>query len=367
MNTKKVNNKNADPFSVDNKRAVRGRISAKTRGHHIRRGFVLSAVMLFITFTAIMFSGLTIKQYMINISDQGKSSLLFTNETDKKEILKQANIDVSKHDRVTLSEFDEDNSANLTIERSFSIFVTHDGNSHSVNVIDQTVEDVLKQLKIKYDSNDIVTPDLKSTVQVGKDITVVEVETKVVTTRNPVLYKTKTTYTPSMPDGQKVVEVQGVNGEKEVKTCYVYHDGEIVSEEVVSEKVTKKPVSKQVTEGKTGSTASRLKVPSGLELDKNGNPVNYKAKLTGKATAYSSLGKPTKLVPGMIAMNLNDFPKGTKLYVKTPDGSYIYGYSEVRDTGTALYDGRTFVDLFFNSYQESVHFGAKTVDVYVLE
>lgn len=330
-------------------------------------GFGIITLILTILISITLFLGLTVKKYMVDIEDQGEHSLIFTDMVNSEDILQQANIDVSEHDRVVLSAFDENNTANLKIERSFSIFVTSGGNTHSVNVIDETVADVLEMLEIKYDKDDIVTPALDKIVAVGQDIEVVKVDTKIVKRKEKVKFKTETTYTPSMPDGKKNVTQYGADGVKEIRTLHTYHDGVVVDKDVVSEKVTKKPVKQEVIEGKSGSTASRLDPPKGFKLDQNGDPIGYKKKYTGKATAYSSLGKPTKLVPGMIAMNLNDFPRGTKLYVKSADGSYIYGYSEVRDTGTALYDGRTFVDLFFNSYAESVHFGAKTVEVFVLE
>lgn len=140
----------------------------------------------------------------------------------------------------------------------------------------------------------------------------------------------------------------------------------VTEEEVVGEETIMEPVPQKLLVGSPNVPTSQLTPDQPIELDENGNPVHYLKKVTGKATAYSALGKPTKLVPGAVAMNLSEYPRGTRLYIKTPDGSYIYGYSVVRDTGPAAREGIILVDLFFNSYRESCLFGAKTVDIYVL-
>ena len=130
--------------------------------------------------------------------------------------------------------------------------------------------------------------------------------------------------------------------------------------------MTKKPVAARVLIGDPNAPVSQLIPATDIVLDANGNPVNYKYKVTGKATAYSALGRPTSLKPGNVAMNLSQFPRGTKLYIKTPDGSFVYGYSVVADTGPAVTNGTCLVDLFFATYRESCLFGAKTVEIYVL-
>ena len=45
----------------------------------------------------------------------------------------------------------------------------------------------------------------------------------------------------------------------------------------------------------------------------------------------------------------------------------MYGYAIASDTGYAMMDGRSFIDLFYETYRESQLNGAKTVNVYVLE
>ncbi len=140
-----------------------------------------------------------------------------------------------------------------------------------------------------------------------------------------------------------------------------------MEEKLLTMDIVKNPIAAKMLVGDPNAPTSQLIPQEPIELDANGNPVNYIRKVTGKATAYSSRSNRASLKPGNVAMKLSQFPKGTKLYIKTPNGSFTYGYSVVKDTGTALKDGRILVDLFFDSYKESCLFGAKTVEVYVLE
>jgi 3D (Asp-Asp-Asp) domain-containing protein len=110
-------------------------------------------------------------------------------------------------------------------------------------------------------------------------------------------------------------------------------------------------------------------------LDANGNPTNYTRKLTGKAVAYSSKNPNAgtasglmKAMPGAVAVDPRIIPYGSKLYIKTANNSFIYGYAIAADTGGFIhFQNPPLVDLFFGSYNETVKFGAKTMEVYILE
>ena len=68
-----------------------------------------------------------------------------------------------------------------------------------------------------------------------------------------------------------------------------------------------------------------------------------------------------------MAVNPNEIPYNTKLYIASPDGSFVYGYAIASDTGTALMEGLIGVDLFYDTYMESALNGVKYVNIYILE
>ena len=71
------------------------------------------------------------------------------------------------------------------------------------------------------------------------------------------------------------------------------------------------------------------------------------------------LGMPVAVDPDVI-------PYGTKLYITSTDGKFVYGYAVATDTGIAVQKGQILVDLFYETYAESVINGAIQVNVYVV-
>lgn len=102
----------------------------------------------------------------------------------------------------------------------------------------------------------------------------------------------------------------------------------------------------------------------------NGVPSSYTAVYTGRATGYSSKGgrgaSGLGLYYGTVAVNPNLIPYGTKLYIASTDGRFVYGYAIATDTGTALMNGSCLVDLYYETYSESLANGVQQVNVYVI-
>ena len=129
-----------------------------------------------------------------------------------------------------------------------------------------------------------------------------------------------------------------------------------------------------VLQGQNGAAISRLDWSSQYPLDENGIPVTYQKVKTGqKATGYSapenSYGSSGGYCYyGTIAVDPNEYPYGTKLYIRSADGKFVYGYALASDTGGfATSEIGVDVDLFYETYQESVLNSLRTVDIYVLE
>lgn len=117
-------------------------------------------------------------------------------------------------------------------------------------------------------------------------------------------------------------------------------------------------------------------------LDENGIPIGYKAVLREqRATGYWRSGNVYGAgsracqaktgvyycTAGTVAVRSNEIPYGTKLYIRTQGGGFIYGYAVANDTGTGLVEGLIDIDLFYDSYEESKLNSVRWVDVYILE
>jgi uncharacterized protein YabE (DUF348 family)/3D (Asp-Asp-Asp) domain-containing protein len=313
----------------------------------------------------VVLTGAAVTKYLVVIDDDTTQTIVYTSESEPEAILAQQNITLSPYDEIEFSGFQE-NKATLKILRARKVDITADGKLKTVYLAKGTVQDALNKANVELADDDLINASLTEPINSNMDIVINRVVYKTVTTQTPIPCDIIKYPTQTLAKGKTRVLSQGANGILETAIKQTIIDGEIVEEKLVSETVVKKPVTTTMLVGDPNAPVSQLIPKKPIELDAKGNPVSYKAKYVGKATAYSSLGKKTNLKPGCVAMNLSKFPKGTKLYIKTPNGSFVYGYSEVRDTGVAVNDGTILVDLFFSSYKESCLFGAKTVEVYVL-
>ena len=102
-----------------------------------------------------------------------------------------------------------------------------------------------------------------------------------------------------------------------------------------------------------------------------GEVLSVKSVLACQATAYTCVGYTgttatgTTARVGAIAVDPRVIPLGSRLYVVTDDGQYIYGYCTAEDTGGAIKGN--IVDLYFNTWDECIQFGRRNCTVYVLE
>ena len=266
------------------------------------------------------------------------------------------------------------------IPATYPVYVTCGKDTVTVDFAGGTVEDALKLAGFTVDGDDIVEPALDTKVQETTYIDYVDVEYVEGTYTKTVAYSTKTVYSSKKQDGYVKLTQKGVNGEKLVTYTEKLVNGVSKGKTVTDVKVISEPVEaiKVVgTKEKAVKTSSDVKDISTLtpsfeiKLDKNGNPVNYKSKMTVRATAYTYTGNNCSTgvapQPGYIAVNPKVIPYGTKMYIKSPNGSVIYGYAVAADTGGFIRNHPTGIDLFMTSEAACRNFGVRSMDIYILE
>lgn len=243
----------------------------------------------------------------------------------------------------------------LDITPTFPVYVTTGDKVIPVNFAKGTVGDVLKLAGITVDKHDIVSLALNMEVTETKYIDVVNVDylTETVTDKAT---NTIVTFQKKLVNGD-VVSTEVLSK----KTAYI-------TERIPTSNSVKEPA---VTTSANVGAMSTLWPEKPIELDKNGNPVNYKKHLTTTATAYTYTGFncSTGVAPqvGYIAVNPKFIPYGTKMFIKSSDGRYIYGYAVAADTGGFIRKYPYNVDLFLESEAECVKFGRRSVEIFILE
>ncbi|MEG2813878.1 MAG: 3D domain-containing protein, partial [Oscillospiraceae bacterium] len=306
-----------------------------------------------------------VTKYAVMINDGDKQTLVFTSKSSPIEILEDEEIPLAKFDTFDYSGISQ-NKASIKINRAMPIKITADKKTTIVNLTNGTVSDALQKAKISVSQNDLINVAPTEPICKDMEIKINRVIEKDIKTVKEIPCEVIKLPTRTLKKGETKTLVAGVNGKIEEVSKQTIIDGEVVKTELVKKQKTKNPSTARILVGDPNAPVSQVIPSKPIELDKNKNPVSYKRKVVGKATAYSTFGRPTWLKPGYVAMDLSAYPRGTQVYIKTPNASYVYGYSLVKDTGPAVRSGEILVDLFFNSYEESCQFGAKQVEVYIL-
>lgn len=301
--------------------------------------------------------------------------------------LQKANVKLAGKDSANY-ELDEPlfDKMNIRVSRTVKIKVTVDGTTKEFEVSAETVRAALDKCGLDISADDKLNVDPKSKPTNGMHITVTRVETQEVTEKVEIDYPTTYITSDEMYEDETSVKTPGEKGEKEITYKVVFVAGKEKSREAVSEKIVKEPVPEVVVKGtmvreqkEEESSTPSDNVPNesessasaaGTFIDANGNTVAYSQMLTGTCTAYSVPGGTTsiglKAEYGVIAVDPNIIPYGTRLYVTSPDGSVVYGYGVAGDTGGAAMAGDIIADLCYNTIEECSIIGRRTMVVYIL-
>lgn len=305
----------------------------------------------------------------ITISNGGKSQLVHLAKGTVADALKKAGI-TRADDEISVPAPDSEITKDMVISifKTKTVSVTADGKTKDVKLALANVYDALNFAGYEVDDDDILSTSHNEDVENINAVTIKRVTYKTESSKEKIAYATVKKNSDDVELGETKVKTEGKDGEKIVTREVKYIDGEKTSDKVVAEKTIKKPVDKVVLVGTKGAATSG---GAGTFTDSNGATVAYSQVLTGSGTAYTAptgAGTATgvRAYHGGVAVNPNIIPYGSKLYIVSTDGSFVYGYATAVDTGGALMAGTAIVDCYYNTYDECVNFGRRDVNVYVL-
>ena len=273
----------------------------------------------------------------------------------------------------------------LRVTRNRIVTVTADGVSREV-VVDcgARAEDIAWAAGVNLTGYDELNVDRDATLEDGEELVVRRVSYRDSAKMEDVPYDTETVEDDTLEVGTTEVETEGQNGQALVISRTKYIDGEAVSTEERSRETITEPVTEVVREGTKEPEPEPAPEPAetddAAQADASA-PVqddaaqtiagySYSRVITGECTAYSGGGICSTGVPaavGRVAVDPNEIPYGTRMYVTSDDGSYVYGYCVAADTGGFIYTSDTVLDLYMNTESECISFGRRDMLIYILD
>ncbi|MBE6916952.1 MAG: DUF348 domain-containing protein [Ruminococcaceae bacterium] len=336
--------------------------------------------------------------YLIN--DGGRVVIHTTYATDPAEVLDEAGLTLEADD--TFVTQPGIGVSEITIQRKQVITILHAGQTLEVTSYGESVESLLERLSLILTPEDQVSVALDTHTYDGMSITIsrsVQME-ETYTTLIP--FETVYCYDPSLADGEEKVLTEGVDGQLQCTATVTYLDGVEVNRIVLSQNVVRQPVNAVVAVGtymeqeapETEPTEPPTEPPTqaptqaptqpkpeftgkpiiedGMIITPDGEVLTYTHSKVMKATAYNNQDPGCTIYTaigtlcrvGAIAVDPTVIPYGTRMYIVSNDGKYIYGIAVAEDCGKSIKGDR--IDLYFDTTDECWDFGIRNCTVYFL-
>lgn len=375
--------------------------------HPRRRAWLRRLIVVAVLAAAVgaLLSQTVFAQTSYIITDGDRVTVHRSYSSDPYEVLTEAGIELEEEDTYETGYADGMNQ--ITVRRMQMVTVINRGAQSVIGTYGETVGSLLTRMGITPGTGDTLSCSSETQTYDGMTIELVHTETRIEEEDTVVPYPVNYYEDPDLEPDAEIVLVAGQNGLTHVKSEVTYRNGKEVSRTVVQETIQTKPVTQLVIRGvdrtimeqpadpepteqsvSSGSTSSGGSSSSGpstsggsrydgsAETDGNvimtssGESYTYVDVMTCSATAYTCEGyvghtySGTLARVGAIAVDPTVIPLGTKMYVVSNDGQYVYGYCVAEDIGGGIKGNK--IDLYFDTYAECWDFGVRMCTVYIL-
>lgn len=375
--------------------------------HPRRRAWLRRLIVVAVLAAAVgaLLSQTVFAQTSYIITDGDRVTVHRSYSSDPYEVLTEAGIELEED---TYETGYADGMNQITVRRMQMVTVINRGAQSVIGTYGETTGSLLARMGITPGTGDTLSCSSETQTYDGMTIELVHTETRIEEEDTVVPYPVNYYEDPDLEPGAEIVLVAGQNGLTHVKSEVTYRNGKEVSRTVVQETVQTKPVTQLVIRGvdrtimeqpadpepaeqaapaassgtASGSSSSGSSSSGGSRYDgsaetsgnvimtSSGESYTYVDVMTCSATAYTCEGyvghtySGTLARVGAIAVDPTVIPLGTKMYVVSNDGQYVYGYCVAEDTGGGIKGNK--IDLYFDTYAECWDFGVRMCTVYIL-
>lgn len=322
-------------------------------------------------FLILMFSQTAFAKNTYVITDGDRVFTYTTSATDPRKVLGEAGLELDEDDTYTTQS--GIGGSEITVRRSQTIYINYYGEEITATSHGETVEELLNRLNLSLGENDTLSWPLSDETFDGMRLRVDNVIHQEQTYTTTIPHSISYCYDPSLPEGMEEVVVEGVDGELLCVATVTYINGEEVSRTLLSQSVNHNAVEEVVAigTGLAASPASDADMPIITEdriILPNGEVLTYVGSMICDATAYYNRGTTatgTQARPGVVAVDPRVIPFGTRMFIVTEDGDYVYGIACAEDAGDDNIIGNR-IDLWFPTAWDCIQFGNRDCIVYFL-
>ena len=313
------------------------------------------------------------KTYVITDGERVVTYTTFA--TDPAEGLNQAGLTLDENDTYTTQT--GEGVEEITICRSQRVTVCYHGEETVVTTFGETAGELLSRLNLEVGEYDVLSHTSDTLLDDGMDLRVDSVIKRQESYTSTLPHETLLCNDASLPTGTREVLTEGVDGEMLLTADVLYVNGEETERAVLSEIVTKAPVTEVVAVG-TGEIPESADpdampvIAGGYTTLPTGEALTYTGSAAIRATAYTHTDAGcdmttytgTTVHKGTVAVDPRYIPYGTRMFIVSNDGEYVYGIAVAEDCGGDIKGDR--MDLYFPTFDECIQFGRRVCTVYFL-
>lgn len=327
-----------------------------------------SLILAFMLILSIALFCATAFQKSVVIQDGNESFNVITYRGTVDDVLKQVKLQLNQKDKIypEINTIIKDNDT-ITIKRAVPIKVIVDGKEMQYLTADETVDELLAGLDIKYGEIDKIYPETDTAIYSDMTVKIVRVTHEEIIETQTLAYDTQIKEMPEWEKGVEKVISNGSDGEKQTTIKITYEDGIEAKRDVVDEKITKSPISYILAIGtlnwKSISRGEDIYFKKMIVM--NATSYTNNIACTGKDGGNTATGvKPVRMSDGSkwstVAVDPRVIPLGTRLWIEG------YGYAMAQDVGGGVKGN--IIDLYFyDGTDEFYNWRTHKTKVYILE
>ena len=346
---------------------------SKLKNFAVHKDNALVRLMIMLIVPAILIGSVSMHAYAQSgyiIYDGEDRQVVLSEATEPSEVLTEAGFELGRADIIEMNE--DGMRPEITVRRNQLIRINNGGQQMVTNSYGQTVGELLECINLTLNEGDAIDVSLDTMTYDGMELNIDRWVTVTETFTEAVPYSTEYIQTGKMLKGDEKVVTEGVDGEIKHTASVTYFNGQEVSRELLSSEQTVAPVNQVIKQGTFEAEKGKLTIGDGVIVTADGEVYTYNKTMKVKATAYThtdagcnkTTATGTTVHWGTVAVDPRVIPYGTKMFIVSNDGKFVYGLSAAEDCGGSIKGNR--VDLYMPTTKQCFSFGVRNCTIYFL-
>ena len=339
----------------------------------MRKDNAMVRMMIMLLVPVMLIATVTMTAYAQSgyvIYDGEERHVVFSDATEPSEVLAEAGVELNRADIVEMNE--EGMRPEITVRRIQLIYINNGGESVVTSSYGGTVGELLERANMTLKEGDAIDVPLETMTYDGMELNIDRWTTTTQFIYEEIPFETEYVKSSKMLKGKEKVVTEGVNGELRHTAKVVCFNGEEVSREIIATEQTVEPVNKVIKQGTLEAKEGKVTIGDGVIVTADGKVYSYNKTMKVKATAYTHTdagcdkitATGTTVHWGTVAVDPKMIPYGTKMFIVSNDGKYVYGVSTAEDCGGSIKGNR--IDLYMPTTSQCLNFGVRNCTIYFL-